>query len=744
MTTIMITGKTELFTKRALERVAKHYKVIITGQERAFDKDKDIRFFQVMPTDEKFKQLFDGYSIQAVWYVSGYADGGEGMFGEAQLLEQTFLECSRSRVEKLILLSGIDSRNFRLQHGENGLVTGKEYPDSRAFQAARMEELAEFLGEKTGTKTVILRLPYIADSVKTDSANADGVNADGANADSVNADGANTDRLNGDSVNADSFLGRIYGKMFHGEPVFFPYHAEDRVDFLSVRDLVKLLVCVTEETEDESCACFAVSGYRHSYGELEEILKTAEPETEVIYGNCAQTARIPDYPAALRKRYGFVPVDDEMENIESGYHAYVSEMRQSGHGLWERLKQVFGKAGTGIFKYAELFAVFLLAEFVSRYTSASIYFKFVDVRLLFIVIMGTMYGMKTGIFAALLECVVLVFSYAQIGIDGMQLFYNIENWIPFVIYIIAGSVTGYVKNKKTEELNFSRGEYSLLRSKYIFLSDVYHGAIENKGEYKRQILGYKDSFGKIFDAVQKLDTQLPECIFLEGLRVMEDILENHSVAIYTLDSRQRFGRLTACSNSLLPRLTKSIRLEEHPRMLGQVEKGEVWKNIQLEKDVPMYACSVFRDGKISLLVTIWEVDMQQYGMRYMNIFKILCGLVQTSFLRALDYQELKEREMYYPGTGVLHPDRFRQMFQLQEEMKAAGVADYVLLRFADRDMFRVGEALHGMIRATDLLGADENGFLYLLLVQMNHSNFRIVGDRLTGRGISYELTEKVG
>lgn len=709
MTTILITGKTELFTQRALEQVAKHYKVIVTGQERAFDGDKDIRFFQVMPTDEKFKQLFDGYSIQAVWYVSGYADGGEGMFGEAQFLEQTFLECSRSRVEKLIFLSDIDSRNFRLQYGENGSVTGKEHPNSRAFGAAQMEELAEFLGEKTRTKTVILRLPYIADR-----------------------------------VNADSFLGHIYGKMFHGETVFFPYHAEDRVDFLSARDLVKLLVCVTEETEDESCSYFAVSGYRYSYGDLEELLQIAEPKMGVIYENFAQTARIPDYPAALRKRYGFVPADNVMENIGSGYRAYVSEMRQGRHGLWGRLKRVLLKAGTGVFKYAELFAVFLLAEFVSRYTSASIYFKFVDVRLLFIVIMGTMYGMKMGIFAALLECVVLFFSYAQIGINGMLLFYNIENWIPFVIYIIAGSVTGYVKNKKTEELNFSREEYSLLRNKYIFLSDVYHGAIENKGEYKRQILGFKDSFGKIFDAVQKLDTQLPESIFLEGLRVMEDILENHSIAIYTLDSRQRFGRLTVCSNSLLPRLTKSIRLEEHPLMLGQVEKGEVWKNIQLEKEAPMYACSVSRGGKISLLVTIWEVDMQQYGMRYMNIFKILCGLVQTSFLRALDYQELKEEEMYYPGTGVLYPDRFRQMFQLQEDMKAAGVADYVLLRFADRDMYRVGEALHGMIRATDILGADENGFLYLLLVQMNRNNFRIVGDRLTGRGISYELTEKVG
>ena len=113
----------------------------------------------------------------------------------------------------------------------------------------------------------------------------------------------------------------------------------------------------------------------------------------------------------------------------------------------------------------------------------------------------------------------------------------------FTIYLMAGSVTGYVKNKKSEEIKFVREEYSLLRDKYIFLNEVYHGAVENKGEYKKQILGFKDSFGRIFDAVQKLDHVLPQEIFLEAIMIMEDILENHTIAIYSVDNEH--GRL-AC------------------------------------------------------------------------------------------------------------------------------------------------------------------------------------------------------
>lgn len=707
--TVLITGRTELFTQEALGELSQNNRVVVTGEKKFFREEKNLRFFQTSPVEEAFGQLFDVYSFDAVWYVSGYADGGEGVFGESSMLEQALLECGRSKVEKLIFLSTVDSQNYVELYGANGAAVGREYPFSRAFAAAQGEEMARYLAEKTRMKLVILRLPYVAGR-----------------------------------SNRENFLGRAFEKMAREETVFFPYHADDRIDFLSMRDLTGLLLTVTAETEDESGSYFVSSGYRYRYGDLEELLKLAAPKTRIIYENYPDTDPAPDYPVELRRRYGFVPVDNMMENIGSCYRAYLREGRTGGRGFFAFLKRALQKLGKGVPRYIELALMFLLTEFLARFTSDSVYFKFVDVRLFFIAIMGTMYGMKLGVIAALLECVVLLWEFGKIGMNGMLLFYNIENWIPFVIYIITGSITGYVKNKKTAELDFSHKEYGLLRNKYIFLSQVYRGAIENKGEYKRQILGFKDSFGKIFEAVQKLDTLLPENIFLEGIRVLEDILENRSIAIYTLDDWQRFGRLAVCSSGLLPRLGKSIRLEEYPQLLEQVKGGQVWKNTALEKDTPMYACGVFRDGRISLLVAIWEVEPTQYGMRYMNIFRIMCGLVQSSFLRAQDYQSLGEEKMYFPGTYVQQPERFRQFVSVQQDMKEAGVADYALVRFSDKDPRRIDESVSGLIRGMDVLGADEEGFIYLLLAQINQKNAGAVCGRLAAKGIRFELVEKVG
>lgn len=708
MASILICGNTQLFTHDALLRLAEDYQVVVAGETSLKIKDKSINIYHTTPQEEQFLQLFDVYSFQAVYFVSGYADGGNGLYGEIQQLEKVMIECNRSRVNKLIVLSTVESQNYVVQYGKQGEILKKEYSSSRNFGAAQMEEMCGYFMGKSKLCCILLRLPYLADE-----------------------------------INDENFLGQIFHNIYKNEKVLLPYHDGDPLEFLSFSDLISLLYEITNETEDKSGVYDVSSGYRYTYGQLENLLKLTDAGVKVVYENYPYTAEIPEYPMQLRRQYGFIPMDNVMEDIGKYYRNFLREVVRSQSGIMEKILGVAEKAGKGIFKYLELIVVFLLAELISQYTSDSIYFRFVDVRLLYIVIMGTVHGMRMGLLAALLECAMIVRQYAMIGIGGTLLFYNIENWIPFVAYLMIGSITGYISNKRTDAITFQKREYSLLRDKYLFLNDVYHGAVENKGEFKRQILGFQDSFGKIFDAVQKLDSELTDSIFFEGLKVLENILENHTIAIYTLDSWQRFGRLAVCSNRMLTRLTKSIRMENYKEIYNTVKKGQVWKNEEFNPDLPMYACGISQDGNVVLLITIQEAEVGQYSMHYVNIFQILCGLVQTSFIRAMEYERLAENQIYCENTHIVVPERFRQLLEVQEDMKEAGVADYVLIHFRDKDKMKLDETLNGMIRATDILGMDENENIYLLLVQMNLDNFQIVGKRLEERGLIYEVVEKI-
>lgn len=87
MTEILICGCTELFTEDALLRLAEEYRVVIAGPSAVSGNQKHITAYKTSPTEEKFRQLFDVYSFQTIYYVSGYTDGGNGLFGETQQLE---------------------------------------------------------------------------------------------------------------------------------------------------------------------------------------------------------------------------------------------------------------------------------------------------------------------------------------------------------------------------------------------------------------------------------------------------------------------------------------------------------------------------------------------------------------------------------------------------------------------------------------------------------------------------------
>ena len=221
-------------------------------------------------------------------------------------------------------------------------------------------------------------------------------------------------------------------------------------------------------------------------------------------------------------------------------------------------------------------------------------------------------------------------------------------------------------------------------------------------------------------------------------------MENHSIAIYSVDRYERFGRLVACSNQMRSRLPKSAVLEEIGDLFRTVREGNVYKNTQMTEGLPVYANGIFRDGRLVLFVVIYEVSPEQYGMSYMNMFRILCGLVQTAFLRALEYEELTEQQTYYPDTNVMHTERFMEILTVQEEMRDRQIAEYVLLQLEETDKKRISDKLSRLIRTADVIGEGPDGKLYLLLTQVNQESFHFVESRLVSAGLHYHVTEKVG
>ena len=158
---------------------------------------------------------------------------------------------------------------------------------------------------------------------------------------------------------------------------------------------------------------------------------------------------------------------------------------------------------------------------------------------------------------------------------------------------------------------------------------------------------------KIFDITRKLDVIQPQKLFMETIRVMEDVLENHTIVLYSLDSWKRFGRMEMSSPEIRRKMPNSIRIEEYQNAIETLEKGEVWRNRELLAGYPAYIAGIKRNEELVMLVFIQDAASNQMTLYYLNLIKILCGLVEVSLLRALEYQEAVRDREYLEGTHIL-------------------------------------------------------------------------------------------
>jgi len=707
---VLICGNTKLLDLDTLKNISQYYNVVLSGDNDLIEEkhkrfSKKLHIYKEDILSEKFAKIAFSYKPAVVWYISGYADGQNGLDNEKKNIERLFNICVVNEVSKLIYVSSVNSLNFT--YSDN--LSKKKYESRKAFSCAQMEDFVNFLSDACGIKRVTIRVPYIFSK-----------------------------------NNKDNYIGHVFNDMLNDKKIVFPYREDQYADFISISNFAELMISISEEVLDEADEYTLTGGFANTYGMLADKLIACKNEQEIQYkeefydlvlNNKAEEKKI-------RKNYGFVPTENIIEEIGVLYANYISSNSKE-NAFREKLKKISVLLSGNIMKLLEVVLFFAILQLLLNFTSDSVYFKYVDLRLFFIIIIGISHGMIFGTIAGVLSCVSLVLSFLDMDVTGTMLFYNTDYWLPFSIYLITGAVVGYITSAKNRKIDFAEEEISALQEKYLFLNNVYMSVIDNKEDYKRQILGYQDSFGKIFDAVDKLNSSLPTDIFMNGVNTLENILENHSIAIYTMDDNQKYARLVACSREMTMVLRKSLNIGEQSELYETILNRETWKNSEFKENLPSYAYAIVEKEKVRLIICIYEAKPEQLSLYYMNLFTIMCHLIRVSFRRALEYQNAIEDEKYYADTSILKPEYFDAELDTQRKMAEAGVASYILLKLGNKDIANAGRKLQGLIRHSDLVGEGNDGAYYLLLTQITEDIFTKIGERLETNGIIYSIAEGI-
>lgn len=704
---LLLTGKLSSISEGFCNTLCEQHKVVLASED--IDNDnvgKASIPFNIQPKGEDFSRLLKSYDFGAVIFFSSAAEGIRESSGELTKLENVLKSCSEHDIEKVIYISSTSVYAGAFEADEK---TEVQLTDSFSVELTACEQLCDFYRVNEGLKILVLHVPYLYGYGESSSAVAELVNFAVDN----------------------SF-------------VRFPGSSEQICEFLSQEDFSILLLRIFDDWPSVSvmnvsggCSC-SFSGLGLEFIKLIPTLK-------ISYSAENNSLPVPIKSDLPRSEYDWVATLNIADELPRLIREYTKRHTPDKRSVKNRIETFIIKNKPFII-LCELIIGFIITELLNNLSSVMVQFKYVDFRLLFVVVMATIHGLSTGMIAAGLASISIIIGYSQLNVGWQMVLYNIDNWLPFACYFLIASIAGYTRDKHRDELFFLENENRTLEERYFFLNELYGEALKNKSEFKSQILSYNGSFGRIYEVARRLNSLLPEVIFKEALEALEDLLINQSISIYTVSGNSGYARLAVCSQKIAQKTPKSIKLEDYSVMIDDLEESDVWSNKEQYAGYPDYCSAIFRNKKPVVFILIHKVKFEQMAMHFQNLIRVLCGLIQVSLIRAYEYNERLEKEKYLPGTRIINKENFIQLFEATQAMADKEIAEYSVLHILcgidERE--KISETITNTLRVTDYIGIGKDNELYVILSQTGRMNIEIISHKLHGAGVAFEVTDNIG
>ena len=683
----LLVGNTGYITNKFVEEAFPESLVMVMGDTSIRKNRKKNLFVRPFVKNEKeLEDIFSTYDFEQIIYFSNYLSFHGETYGEAEMLRKILQLCRGKRNMRIVYLTGPE----RLY----------DVPTGKTLLVSEMENLCREYAKLYKTTVKIIRSPYLySEQYEKD------------------------------------FLNTVFREISAEQKITFQEDESQRMFFLSMQDLAELMYKIFDNWDEKEEILNIADVFDHCFKDLGDKLTELCPHLKVSYARYSIMENMLKDDKIIRYKYGWFPKISILEELPELYEHY-QERNNIKAGRLDIIKHILSKYKT-VVRAVEFAAFFILFELLNGIAGNQAQFKMIDLRLLFVVLFGSMYGINYGIAAAAAESLSLIRAFEAEGSSWYVLFYEPSNWIQFIFYFAVGAICGYIRMKNKNNVQFIKEENDLLQEKFLFTREMYQEAIEDKNLYKKQILGSKDSFGKIFDITRKLDVIQPQELYIETIRVLEDVLENKTFGLYTLNRENGYGRLETASAQVQGNYPNSIKLSEYSAAMEELENGNVWANREFLENYPMYMAGVRKNGELVMLICIQQVSREQMSLYFLNLFKILSGLVETSLLRALEYQKAVEYRQYVKGTHILKTEYFEERLKVQHDMREQKLASYVLLKveYSEMSLQKADEILRSKVRENDVWGISESKELYVMLVQTDKEALPNILARLKQAGL---------
>ncbi len=508
---------------------------------------------------------------------------------------------------------------------------------------------------------------------------------------------------------------------------------ESECDFLHADDFGMFL---SQALEQQLSGVVHVGyGVVYAYQDVVSLLLRALPRLQVDYVETHGSTKTLKLHRIIT--LDWVPRHHFVEETPDLLRASIAPKRKP---FYTRIHSIASNRLGKAWPWIELILFGCLAWWFSSIVESNAALRFMDFWLLYVILAGTMYGGAMGTVAALIAFATYVFDWMAAGNQLYMLFYNVDNWLIPVSYLLAGSMFGYIHDSQLEKITTLESEKKNRDAETQFIKSMYDQAYSDRNRLLEQVVSYRDSYGRIYQITRELDTMQPEQVFLSTLNVLEDTLQNHSVAIYARKGNLSFARLIIHSRSM-KNVPRSMDMDRYPLLKDALNAHELFVNTTLEPAYPAYAAPIYDEKEGLATIMLWDVPFEKQTLYFENLLNVIAGLVQSSLIRALKFFNTSG-EMYLEDTHLLNDRAFRSALGVYQSMRRSRTGNYLLVRLhAERTLSQeeFDQRISRATRSTDLAGRLNDQGYYVLFPQAGTENLSQINDRFLREGIRCEV-----
>ena len=683
----LLTGNANAISDENIVKIFGDNTVIIADPSVTPRKEGHIRWIPISPLDDKFKKLFLTYGFERVIFLSRYTEPGFVSYDEIYRLDAILSLVRQIKLRQFIFIAPY--------------LSEEEEGSDKGIILRGIIELLEYYRDTYGFTLKIIYSPGIVGH-----------------------------------LHKGGFFTGIFTDIKNKKKVILDKTAGSRLMFISHEDFSTFMYRLLDDWRDVSESIHLLPSGYETTDDLISSVKSLVPDADIMPAPGASDNYLEPEERIARERYGWLALQKTTDMVPGLYKEF-NENEHNKLGFFERLRSRI-RLPQKILMVIELIIGAFIVELFVNISRSSVQFRLIDFRLVFVVIMSTIWGSTAGFIAASLMVASLALAYYMNGTEWLMLFYDPGNWVPFILFYITAAICGYTRQRKEDEAEFVRDENTKLTNENAFVSDLYEEALQYKNEYKQNLTLSRQGFGRIFDVVTRLNQSRSELIFAESIPVIEDILDNHSIAIYTIyDAAARFARLEVASKGLAKRAKKSLDLSEYADVIETLKKGELWINKKPQEGQPCYVAGVLNDGHVTVFIAIYNVAFSQMSVYYANLIRVLAGLLENFIVKAWQYQSAVRQREFYNGGGIMYEDYFRMQLKVQRDMSDNEITDYRLFKIdgEGRSADEWEAILRGKTRYNDSICLGNDGNIYILATQVDEKGEEIILGRFEKAGL---------